>query len=152
MTPILNQQDGKSCHRRGMQLSGTRSKIINIPALGGSSPMSLTRPIRTLGLLFFSAHLKIKSIGSRIKSLKFRATVNQAANTSGPLGIIMMLWYKLKLEGLRGGLSAHYPDHLQLSHDANPLPLPVLDGGHIVYALLELHSKTASCQHYRRPQ
>ncbi len=56
---------------------------------------------------------------------------------SGPLGIIMMLWYKLKFEGLRGGFSFIILITFSLAM-INLLPLPVLDGGHIVYALLEL--------------
>ncbi len=56
---------------------------------------------------------------------------------SGPLGIIMMLWYKLKLEGLRGGFSFIILITFSLAM-VNLLPLPILDGGHIVYALLEM--------------
>ena len=55
---------------------------------------------------------------------------------SGPLGIILMLWYKLKLEGLRGGLSFIILITFSLAL-INLLPFPVLDGGHILFAGIE---------------
>ncbi|MFA6816310.1 MAG: site-2 protease family protein, partial [Lentisphaeria bacterium] len=55
----------------------------------------------------------------------------------GPLGIIMMMWYKIKYEGLRGGLSFIILISFSLAF-VNLLPLPVLDGGHITYALIEV--------------
>jgi membrane-associated protease RseP (regulator of RpoE activity) len=136
MTPTLNQQDGKSVYQVGIQLSGTAPKIIGHPSPWRQFTNVVDQTTRTLGLLFSPLTRKIKSIGSDQKPEVPRTSI-QVKHMSGPLGIIMMLWYKLKLEGLRGGLSFIILITFSLAM-INLLPLPVLDGGHIVYALLEL--------------
>ena len=56
---------------------------------------------------------------------------------SGPLGILQMLWYHLVLYGWRGGLSFVILLSFSLAF-FNLLPIPVLDGGHILFAAVEL--------------
>jgi len=119
-----------------MQLSGTAPKIIGHPSPWRQFTNVVDQTTRTLGLLFSPLTRKIKSIGSTEKPEAPRTSI-QVKHMSGPLGIIMMLWYKLKLEGLRGGFSFIILITFSLAM-INLLPLPVLDGGHIVYALLEL--------------
>jgi len=136
VTPALNHQDGRDVYQVGMQLSGTAAKIIGHPSPWRQFTNVVDQTTRTLGLLFSPLTRKIKSIGSDEKPEAPRTSI-QVKHMSGPLGIIMMLWYKLKLEGLRGGFSFIILITFSLAM-INLLPLPVLDGGHIVYALLEL--------------
>jgi regulator of sigma E protease len=48
-----------------------------------------------------------------------------------------MLWFKVSMEGLRAGLSFIILITFSLAV-LNLLPIPVLDGGHIVFALIEM--------------
>lgn len=133
---MLKQQDGRDVYQVGMQLSGAAPKIIGHPSPWRQFTNVVDQTTRTLGLLFSPLTRKIKSIGAEEKPLAPRTSI-QVKHMSGPLGIIMMLWYKLKFEGLRGGFSFIILITFSLAM-INLLPLPVLDGGHIVYALLEL--------------
>ncbi|MFA6931620.1 MAG: site-2 protease family protein, partial [Lentisphaeria bacterium] len=136
LTPLLNRQDGREIYQVGMQLSGEAPKIIGHPNPWRQFTNVVNQTTRTLGLLFSPLTRKFKSIRTGEKSAAPRTSI-QVKHMSGPLGIIMMLWYKLKLEGLRGGFSFIILITFSLAM-INLLPLPVLDGGHIVYALLEL--------------
>ncbi len=90
---------------------------------------------RTLGLLFAPITSRAKSMVTG-KARETSQTQIGVKHMSGPLGIIMALWYKLKIEGLRGGFSFIILITFSLAF-MNLLPLPVLDGGHIVFAAIE---------------
>ncbi len=136
VSAALNQQDGRNVYQVGMQLSGSAPKIIGHPSPWQQFTNVVDQTTRTLGLLFSPLTRRIKSIGAAEKPQAPRTSI-QVKHMSGPLGIVMMLWYKLKLEGMRGGFSFIILITFSLAM-INLLPLPVLDGGHIVYALLEL--------------
>ena len=55
---------------------------------------------------------------------------------SGPVGILQVIWYKVKYGGFREGLSFVILVTFSLAF-FNLLPIPVLDGGHILYAAIE---------------
>mgnify|MGYP000594898115 CR=1 FL=1 len=56
---------------------------------------------------------------------------------SGPVGILQMIWIKVTYGGLRAGLSFIILVSYSLAF-FNLLPIPVLDGGHILFAGFEL--------------
>jgi regulator of sigma E protease len=55
---------------------------------------------------------------------------------SGPVGILAIWWYAIVSGGLRQGLHIAVLLNINLAV-INLLPLPVLDGGHILFAALE---------------
>jgi regulator of sigma E protease len=59
-----------------------------------------------------------------------------ARSMSGPVGILAMWWYAIVNGGLRMGLHIAVLLNINLAV-INLLPLPVLDGGHILFAALE---------------
>lgn len=90
---------------------------------------------RTLGLLFAPLTSRAKSVVTGTPREVSQTQVG-VRHMSGPLGIIQALWYKLKSEGYRGGFSFIILITFSLAF-MNLLPLPVLDGGHIVFAAIE---------------
>jgi regulator of sigma E protease len=113
--------NNETVYRIGIALSSP--KVIAHPNPWTQFVNVLTRTGRTLGSLFapMAGH----------KSLV------RPRHMSGPLGIIQMIWYRLQTEGYRGGLSIIILVTFSLAF-FNLLPVPVLDGGHILYALIEL--------------
>ncbi len=95
----------------------------------------LNTTTRTLGLLFAPLTSRAKSA---ITGQPRQTPSSQVGirHMSGPLGIIQALWYKLKYEGYRGGFSFIILISFSLAF-MNLLPLPVLDGGHILFAAVE---------------
>jgi len=59
-----------------------------------------------------------------------------ARSMSGPVGILAIWWYAIVSGGLRQGLHIAVLLNINLAV-INLLPLPVLDGGHILFAALE---------------
>ena len=90
---------------------------------------------RTLGLLFAPLTSRAKSVVTG-KPRETPSAQVSVRHMSGPLGIIQALWFKLKAEGYRGGFSFIILISFSLAF-MNLLPLPVLDGGHIVFAAVE---------------
>ncbi|MGN0867601.1 MAG: site-2 protease family protein [Oligosphaeraceae bacterium] len=95
----------------------------------------LNTTTRTLGLLFAPLTSRAKSAITGKPRQTPSAQVG-IRHMSGPLGIIQALWYKLKYEGYRGGFSFIILISFSLAF-MNLLPLPVLDGGHILFAAVE---------------
>lgn len=144
---ILLARDGKTIsltdvRTKKMDLNGTPAWIIGI-TLENASPKVIGHPNpwrqftnifnqtrRTLGLLFAPVTSAVT------RKPKAQGTVG-LQHMSGPLGIMMMLWYSLKAEGLRGGLSLIILISFSLAF-MNLLPIPVLDGGHILFAFIEI--------------
>lgn len=78
------------------------------------------------------------TINRTIQTLKgLFANKVRAQDMSGPVGIFQMTYIKVKNESFRGGLSFIIMISFSLAF-FNLLPLPVLDGGHIVFSLIEL--------------
>jgi regulator of sigma E protease len=90
---------------------------------------------RTLGLLFKPLTSKVRGV---VTGQQADAPRNQVGlkHMSGPGGILMMLWFRLQSEGYRGGFAFIILITFSLAF-MNLLPLPVLDGGHIVFAGIE---------------
>ncbi|MFO7820833.1 MAG: RIP metalloprotease RseP [Lentisphaeria bacterium] len=59
-----------------------------------------------------------------------------ARHMSGPVGIVNILYQMFMYQGVRGGLSLLVLVSFNLAL-LNILPIPVLDGGHVVYGLIE---------------
>ena len=57
-------------------------------------------------------------------------------NIQGPIGILPAWWYEIALGGVRRGLVIAILLNINLAI-INLLPIPILDGGHIVFALAE---------------
>jgi regulator of sigma E protease len=66
-----------------------------------------------------------------------RKSLVRVGHMSGPVGILGMIWIKIVTEGIRGGLSIIILVTFSLAL-FNLLPIPVLDGGHILYSGIEV--------------
>jgi len=60
----------------------------------------------------------------------------KASSMSGPVGILSIWWYGIVSGGIRQGLSIAVMLNLNLAL-INLLPIPVLDGGHIIFSMIE---------------
>jgi regulator of sigma E protease len=78
-----------------------------------------------------------RTLGSLFAPIVQHRSLVRPRHMSGPVGIIQMIFYKVFTDGYRGGLSFIILVTFSLAF-FNLLPLPVLDGGHIVYAAIEL--------------
>ena len=121
--------DGREVFQVGLSLVDSVPRIIGHPSPWEQFENVVSTTGRTLGLLFKPLTAKLGGEPAGRAQVKVR-------HMSGPLGIILMLWYKLKLEGIRGGLSFIILISFSLAL-INLLPFPVLDGGHILFAGIE---------------
>jgi regulator of sigma E protease len=77
------------------------------------------------------------SMGRMVKGLAHsKETGVTAKSMSGPVGILAIWWYAIVSGGLRQGLHIAVLLNINLAV-INLLPLPVLDGGHILFAAIE---------------
>ncbi len=77
------------------------------------------------------------SMGRMVKGLAHsKETGMTARSMSGPVGILAWWWYAIVSGGLRQGLHIAVLLNINLAV-INLLPLPVLDGGHILFAAIE---------------
>ncbi len=109
--------DGKEVYRIGALLKGVEK--LTHPNPWTQFVDVFTRTKDTLGALF--------SAGSGV----------QPRHLSGPVGIVQMIWLKVKYGGIREGVAFIILVSYSLAF-FNLLPVPVLDGGHILFALPEL--------------
>jgi regulator of sigma E protease len=58
-------------------------------------------------------------------------------NIQGPVGILPAWWYEIAMGGIRRGLVIAVLLNINLAI-INLLPIPILDGGHIAFALAEI--------------
>ncbi|MGI5923484.1 MAG: site-2 protease family protein [Lentisphaeria bacterium] len=131
LSAVPREINGKTIYFVGLTLSDNVPKVIGHPSPWAQFMEVVSTTGRTLGLLF--SPLTARLSGKELPANRAQVKVE---HMSGPLGIIMMLWYKLKLEGIRGGLSFIILISFSLAL-INLLPLPILDGGHIVFAAIE---------------
>lgn len=131
LAAVPREINGKTIHFVGLTLSDNVPKVIGHPSPWAQFTEVVSTTGRTLGLLF--SPLTSRLSGKELPANRAQVKVE---HMSGPLGIVMMLWYKLKLEGIRGGLSFIILISFSLAL-INLLPLPILDGGHIVFAAIE---------------
>jgi len=131
LAAVPREINGKTIYFVGLTLSDNVPKVIGHPSPWAQFTDVVSTTGRTLGLLF--SPLTSRLSGKELPANRAQVKVE---HMSGPLGIVMMLWYKLKLEGIRGGLSFIILISFSLAL-INLLPLPILDGGHIVFAGIE---------------
>jgi len=78
----------------------------------------------------------LQTTGRTINSLFRRDSLVKARHMSGPVGIVQMNYLMIRHSGLRQGLFFVVFVCFSLAL-INLLPIPVLDGGHILFALIE---------------
>ena len=77
------------------------------------------------------------SMGRMVRGLAHsKETGVTAKSMSGPVGILAIWWYAIVSGGLRQGLHIAVLLNINLAV-INLLPLPVLDGGHVLFAAIE---------------
>lgn len=133
--PTLDNTLTPPRHTIGIMLSDSPGRVLLHVDPWTQFSDVISQTTRTLGLLF-----------SPLTSGVRRAVTGQTADIpqnqvglkhmSGPGGILMMLWFRLQSEGYRGGFAFIILITFSLAF-MNLLPLPVLDGGHIVFAGIE---------------
>lgn len=117
--PVIDKQ-GKEVYRIGFMLQGPR--VIGHPSPWEQFVDVLSRTEHILGTLF--------------APMRGEKSLVKVRHMSGPVGIIGMIWYRISTEGIRGGLSIIILISFSLAF-FNLLPIPVLDGGHILFAGIE---------------
>ncbi len=135
MTPRKNDTVTPAVYQVGVVLSDGLSKVIGHPTPWAQFTNVMTTTCRTLGLLFSPITSRVSSVVTGRPRDTPQAQIG-LKHMSGPLGILQALWYKLQLEGYRSGFAFIILITFSLAF-MNLLPLPVLDGGHIVVAGLE---------------
>lgn len=126
---VQHEVNGRMKWIIGVSLSDGVTKVLAHPSPWTQFTRIIVQTKRTLGLLF-------SPITSKISGRQRSAAGVKVEHMSGPLGIVMMLWYSLKADGLRGGLAFIILITFSLAI-MNLLPIPVLDGGHILFSLIE---------------
>ena len=76
-------------------------------------------------------------LSALVAPLQGKHSTVRVKHMSGPVGILGMIWAKIVTEGIRGGLSIIILVTFSLAI-FNLLPIPVLDGGHILYSVIEV--------------
>ena len=136
VTPVLNDFQGKPTYQIGMILESDNVRILGHPSPWRQFKDVLSMTGRSLSLLFLPVSTRVRNVVSGRHQELPRTKVG-VKHMSGPRGIIMAIWYRLQQDGLRGGLSFIVLISFSLAL-VNLLPLPVLDGGHILYSVIEL--------------
>jgi regulator of sigma E protease len=78
-----------------------------------------------------------RTFASLIAPVTGRTSRVRVGHMSGPVGILGIIWIKIVTEGIRGGLAIIIMVTFSLAL-FNLLPIPVLDGGHILYSGIEV--------------
>ncbi len=134
-TPRLNKEAEPPVWQIGIVLADGLDKVLAHPSPWSQFANVMGTTARTLGLLFSPLVGRVKSAVTGTPREAPNASIG-LRHMSGPGGILMMLWYKLKDEGYRGGFAFIILITFSLAF-MNLLPLPVLDGGHILFAGIE---------------
>ncbi len=135
VTPELNDSVSPARYTIGVVLSDGAGRILMHVDPWTQFTEVIGQTTRTLGLLFKPLTSKVRGV---VTGQQVDAPRNQVGlkHMSGPGGILMMLWFRLQTEGYRGGFAFIILITFSLAF-MNLLPLPVLDGGHIVFAGIE---------------
>ena len=112
--------EGQTVYRIGLALQGP--KVLGHPNPWVQCLDVLTRTKRVLTSL--------------VAPVRGKHSLVRVGHMTGPVGIIGMIWYRITTEGIRGGLSIIILVTFSLAL-FNLLPIPVLDGGHILYSGIE---------------
>jgi regulator of sigma E protease len=117
VTPELNPDE--KAGRMGVQL-GDRLEIVR----PGPNPLDQVRDVlgSMVGLIKALMHSKETGVGP--------------SSVTGPVGILGLWWYGIVTGGLLQGINIAVMLNLNFAI-INLFPFPVLDGGHIVFALIE---------------
>ena len=135
VTPQLNNAMDPPTYMVGVVLSDALSKVVTHVNPWTQFTRIMHSTARTLGLLFAPLTSRVSSaVTGKPRSVP-KAQIG-VKHMSGPLGILQMLWFKLRDEGYRGGFAFIILITFSLAV-MNLLPLPVLDGGHILFAIIE---------------
>lgn len=135
VTPGFNQDSPTPSWQIGVVLSSEMPKRLAHVNPWTQFTTVIGTTTRTLGLLFRPLTSKISGAFSDQPQEKPKANIG-LRHMSGPLGILLVLWSKIQTEGYRGGFAFIILITFSLAF-MNLLPLPVLDGGHILFAGLE---------------
>ncbi|MBQ4481228.1 MAG: site-2 protease family protein [Victivallales bacterium] len=135
VAPQLNTSMDPPTYMVGVVLSDALSKVVTHVDPWTQFTRIMNNTGRTLGLLFAPLTSRISSMVTGKPRSAPKAQIG-VKHMSGPLGILQMLWFKLRDEGYRGGFAFIILITFSLAV-MNLLPLPVLDGGHILFAIIE---------------
>ena len=133
--PQLNSAMEEPTYLVGVVLSDALAKVITHVNPWTQFTRIMSNTARTLGLLFKPLTSRVSSVVTGKPRSAPKAQIG-VKHMSGPLGILQMLWFKLRDEGYRGGFAFIILITFSLAV-MNLLPLPVLDGGHILFAIIE---------------
>lgn len=121
ITPRLEIEKGKNIGRIGVELEDRVAFEVVRP--GPTPKAQFTEVAQMLGDTFYALfHYKKTGVG--------------ISSFSGPVGIAGGWWYEIRNGGITRGLKFAVLINLALAV-FNLLPIPVLDGGHIVFAIYE---------------
>lgn len=125
----ITDNNGKPAYILGIQMDDAPPKVIAHPNPWTQFTDVFNKTARTLLLLFqpVTNFVTGRDTGSAPVKLKHMSSI---------VGISTMLWYSVKVEGIRGGLAFILLITFGLAF-ANLLPFPILDGGHIMFAGIE---------------
>jgi regulator of sigma E protease len=115
------ETQGRTAYRIGVALQGPT-------VLGHPNPWVQCREVLVRTQRILSA---------LVAPVRGKHSLVRVGHMSGPLGIFGMIWAKIVTEGIRGGLSIIILVTFSLAI-FNLLPIPVLDGGHIMYSGIEV--------------
>ncbi|MBR4124852.1 MAG: site-2 protease family protein [Victivallales bacterium] len=135
VTPQLKATMEPPTYMVGVVLSDALSKVVTHVNPWTQFTRIMRNTARTLGLLFAPLTSRVSSAVTGKPRSTPKAQIG-VKHMSGPLGILQMLWFKLQDEGYRGGFAFIILITFSLAV-MNLLPLPVLDGGHILFAIIE---------------
>lgn len=135
---VLVRRDGKELRITGLQarVENDEGKQVFRIGLALRGPSVLGHPSPWAQCKSVLAQTG-RVLGSLVAPLRGKHSTVRVGHMSGPVGIVGLIWTKIYMEGIRGGLSIIILVTFSLAL-FNLLPIPVLDGGHILYSVIEV--------------